>query len=64
MIAVAEKGKKNKELFIIENIDKTAIAKFAKVLSTINLSNKYNWAINNTDINITRNLRLTSIKKY
>lgn len=48
----------------MENIDKISIAKVAKVLNVINLSSKYSWAISNIDINITRDLELTDIKKY
>ena len=40
------------------------MAEFAKISSAIALSNKYNWAINNADIDATGNLRLISIKKY
>lgn len=35
-----------------------------KLSSAINLSNKYNWVISNTNIDVVRDLRLTSIKKY
>ena len=64
MIAVAEKRGKNKKLLAIENIDKTAITKIAKMLSTINFRSKHSWAISNTDMDAARNLRLISIKKY
>lgn len=36
----------------------------AKVLNAIDLRNKHSWAINNANIDITRNLGLNSIKKY
>lgn len=41
MIAVAKNGRENKRLLAIENADKTAMTEVAKVLSIINLSNKY-----------------------
>ncbi len=48
----------------MENLlDKTVIAEVAKVLSIIDLSSKYSWAINNTDIDVMRDLGLTCIKK-
>ncbi len=61
MIAVAEKGK---ELLAIENIEKTVIAEVAKVSSAIDLGSKHSWAISNADMDTTRNLKLTGIKKY
>ena len=51
VIVAAEKSKKNKGLLAMKNIDKTAIAKVAKVLNIIDLSNKDNYAISNADIN-------------
>lgn len=41
VILAAEKGRENRKLLAIKNIDKTAIAEFAKVSNIINLSNKY-----------------------
>lgn len=64
MIVAAEKGKKNREPLAIENANKTVMAKFAKVSSTINLFNKYNEAISNADIDLAGDLVLTDIKKY
>ena len=64
MIAVAEKGRENKELLAIENINKTAMAEVAKVSSTIDLRSKHNWAINNADINVAGDLKLIGIQKY
>lgn len=37
VIAIAKTNKENKELLVMENIDKTAIAKVSKVLGFINL---------------------------
>lgn len=49
---------------IIENTNKIAIAKVAKVSNAIDLGNKYNWIISNTNIDEARNLKLIGIKKY
>ncbi len=62
MIVVAEKGLENKELLVIENINKIAMAEVTKVSSTIDLRNKYSWIISNIDINVAKNLRRISIK--
>ena len=40
MIAMAEKNGKNKELLIMKNADKTAIAEIPKMSSVIDLENK------------------------
>ena len=64
VIAMAEKDRENKELLTIKNVDKTAMAKFAKVLSAIDLRSKHSWAISNADIDVAGNLRLIGIKKY
>lgn len=64
IIAVAGKNRGNRELLAIENINITVIAEIAKVLSIINLGNKYNEAISNTDIDTAKNLGLIDIKKY
>ena len=64
VIKVAEKGKKNKELLAIENIDKTAMAEVTKVLSIIDLRSKHNKAISNADIDVAEDLSLIGIKKY
>ena len=64
VIAVAKKDGEIKELLAMKNIDKTAMAEVAKVLSVIDLRNKHNWAINNANIDVAGDLGLTSIKKY
>ncbi len=64
VIAVAEKGRENKELLAMENVDKTAMAEVAKVLSAIDLGSKHSWTISNTDIDAAGDLGLISIKKY
>lgn len=40
------------------------MVKVIKFISTINLDNKYNWAINNSYIDIARDLILIDIKNY
>lgn len=47
----------------MRNVNKTAISKVAKILSTIDFGNNYSWAISNIDIDIIKNLKLTDIKK-
>lgn len=64
IIAAAKKCGKNRGLLAIENANKIVIAKVAKILSVINFDNKYNWAINNANIDIAEDLKLTGIKKY
>lgn len=64
MIILAKKGKDNKKPLVIKNIDKILIAKILKVSNTIDLYNKYNWAISNSNIDVSENLGLTGIKKY
>ncbi len=39
MIVVAERSKENKELLVIENVNKVEMAEVAKVLSAIDLRN-------------------------
>ena len=60
---MAKRGKENKKWLIMKNIDSTAMAEVAKVLSIIDFEVKHNWAISNANINITRDLRLAGIKK-
>ena len=64
VIIVTKKGRENRRPMVIENTNKTAKAKVAKVLNAIDLDNKYNQIINNIDINTAGNLELTSTKKY
>lgn len=63
MIVVAKKSRKKQGL-LVEKIDKAVIVKVAKVSSVIDISNKYRWAINNIDIDVAGDLKLTGIKKY
>ena len=64
MIVLAERGRENRGLLVIENANKTAMAEVVKISSVIDLGNKYSWAISNTDIYSAWDLRLTGIKKY
>lgn len=64
MIILAKKDKKDKKSLAIENIDKTAKAKVAKVSNAIHLDSKYSWAISNSDMDAAKDLKLTEIKKY
>lgn len=56
--------KRDRELLVIENTNKTVIAEVAKLLSIIDLESKYSQAINNIDMDTVGDLRLTGIKKY
>lgn len=49
---------------IIRNIDKIQLKKIRKILNLISFNNKYILALNNTNINIIKDLKLTIIKKY
>ena len=60
---MVEKGGKNKELLVIKNINKTAMAEIAKVLNVIDLKTKYSWTISNTEIDVAENFGLINIKK-
>lgn len=60
MIMLEKTGKK-KEQLVLKNVIK--LAEGVKMLTLINLYSKYMWAISNTNMDIARDLRLTSIKK-
>ena len=61
---MAKKGRENKKLLEIENVNKIAMAEVVEVLSAINFGSKYSGAISNIDIDVARNLGLIGIKKY
>ena len=61
---MAERGRENKELLAMENVNKTAMAEMTKVSSPIDLGSKYSGTICNADMDIARDLRLIDIKKY
>lgn len=62
-VIILEKTKK-KEKLSIDIADITTLVKMAQVLSLVNFARKYIWSINNTNIDVTKKLRLTDIKKY
>lgn len=64
IIIFTKKSRNNKRLLAIKNKDKTLMVKVIKFISTINLDNKYNSAINNSYIDIARDLILIDIKNY
>ena len=64
VIAAAEKDRENRKLLAIKNVNKTVMAEATKVLSTINRGNKYSWVISNADIDVAKDLGLTSNIKY
>ncbi len=64
MIILAEKSRENEELLVIENVNKTLMAEVVKVSSAIDLHRKCTWIINNSDMDIAKDLGLTGIKKY
>ena len=58
-----KKAREKKEL--LENIaDTTMPTKVAQALSPVDLAEKYIWTMSNADLDVTKKLRLTSIKKY
>lgn len=61
-VIILEKTRQKEEQLLIENVIKRA--EVAKMLSLIDLDSKYMWAISNVDIDTTRNLGLTGVKKY
>lgn len=61
---MAKKGKENKKLLIMQDANKTGMAKFGKVSNTIDLGNKHSWAISNDNIDIAGDLRPISTIKY
>lgn len=63
IIKAAKKGRKTQKPSV-KKVNRAVIVKNAKLLRVINISNKYKWVISNTNIDIARNLKLNSIKKY
>lgn len=49
---------------MLKNINKILLIKIFKILSFINLDKKDIQAINNTNLDVTKDLRLANIKKY
>lgn len=59
---ILEKAKEKEGRLVEGNAIKQA--KVVKMFSSINLNSKYIWAISNTDMDTTRDLDITGIKKY
>lgn len=60
IIILTKKDKNTKKALVIKNINETIIA---KGLSTINFDDKHNKIIINSNINITKDLKLIYIQK-
>lgn len=58
-------GKTREEKILLVRIaDMTAPVKVAQVLGLVDLAWRYNWAMSNADLNISKQLELTDINKY
>lgn len=55
---------KKKEILLKGIINITILAKVAQILSSINLTGRYNQTINNIDLDIVKKLGLIRIMKY
>ena len=61
-IIISEKVREKK---LLESpMNKTALAEVAWAFSPVNLTQRYGWAISNIDIDATKELELTGVKKY
>lgn len=49
---------------MVRNKDKIALSEIAIILSFMDVNSKYIWAINNIDIDVTKDIRSTGIKKH
>lgn len=63
VIAAVEKHKENQRP-LAKKVNKVMMAEVTRVLTAIDIDTKYKWVISNTDMNATRDLKLTSVKKY
>ena len=63
-VIISKKTQKKERQLVVRNTDKIAQIEVAKTSSLIDFDGKYMWAISNVDIDATRNLGLTDIKKY
>ena len=57
-------SKKAKEMLWKNIMDTTAPAEVAQISNAIDFVERYNWIINNTNLDIVKKLGLTDIKKY
>lgn len=62
-ITILEKVRKKKVL-LVGILDTTASTEMSQTSSLIDFAEKYNWAMNNADLDAVEKLRRTSIKKY
>ena len=60
---ISKKVKKEKTLSK-DIIDTIALVKVAQVLSLVDLTKRYNWAMSDANLDIAKKLELTGIKKY
>ena len=63
-VIISKKALKKERQLVVRNADKIALAKVRRMSSPMDLDCKYIWAISNIDIDATRDLGLTSIKKH
>ncbi len=62
-VIISEKAKED-EMLSKSITDTTAPAEVAWVLSPVDRVGRYNWAMNDTDLDAAKELGLTGIKKY
>ncbi len=62
-VIILEKIRKE-EILSKDIVDTTMSAKVAWVLSLVDFTRRYNLAMNNANLDVAKELRLTSIKKY
>ncbi len=63
-VIISEKAREEEILSLKGIADTTALAEVAWVSSPVDLAGRYNWAMSNADLDIAKELGLTSIKKY
>lgn len=62
-MVILEKTREKKKLSE-DIVDTIALAKVAQVLSTVDLTQRFKWTMNNTDLDKTKKLEPTRVKKY
>ena len=60
---ISEKARE-KEMLLENIVDTIVPEEVAQVPNPIDLAKSYNWAMSNTDLDTTKKLGLTGIKKY
>ncbi len=63
-VIISEKVREEEMLSLKGIADTTALAEVARVSSLVDLARRYNWAINNADLDTAKELGLTDIMKY